>query len=495
MRLRLDFCHYAGTKIVRLSAAVRAVIEVGVIAAASVFDEGAKGECARLHGVLARPANTKVPALHIDIGAGLVAERTATHTCPEAIGSTAVLCRSTRFLPCRIHSRTCEEVCAVVQERTCPRTRLDDGLGLLAHARLRDRCNELMRVMRILRDVKRIPARNTVYPLCRHTAADGDVMSATGRVLHQRERIALRELLRRTAACNDKLHPHEVLVTARDSSQLQQRIRIVHRSGLHVKVEILDTVKILDRRGRTRAVGNGKRIVLPICRRTARDRARDRRIAETDHVVVRHRPLSACDIAGKRMSRDIDHVVRCLTARGVATDNTPLCILRHIDRIRHSLAAGDIRPTAVDGSIDTTRDIDRVRVAVARISPRRRRSRAAGIAAVDRLSSSISHSDRVARRRISRSRAPAPHLSTERRRRRCALNGVAVADNLRIACSRLDVCFLRAVRTQFRTKSLSVLERQTTCILDEKRRIRRRVKVCLNGIKIEIRHAARQCQL
>ena len=218
-----------------------AVVEVGVVAAAPVFKEGPKGERARWHRVLTRPANTEIPALHLDIGAGIVTECAAAHPCPESVCSTARYCRSTRSLClCRIKTRTCHEVCTVVQECARTRTCLNKGLGLLAQARLCDCCDKCL-VHRRNREF--IIACHAVRTLRCQILAEGD---APARVLHERDLVAYLEFLCRTVTVKIDVRIGKLLF-ASDIRQLQHGMRsAVHRSFFHIKMEVLNAPKVAD---------------------------------------------------------------------------------------------------------------------------------------------------------------------------------------------------------------------------------------------------------
>ena len=103
--------------------------------------------------------------------------------------------------------------------------------------------------------------------------------------------------------------------------------------------------------------------------------------------------------------------------------------------------------------------------------------------------------EHVARGGIARRRTSAPRIRADGRRRGCILKGIAVADNLFLVRARLDVRFPRAVCIQLRAECFAVLQCQTACVFDKKRRICRRVKICLDCVKVKIRICRCQRQL
>ena len=70
-------------KIAELAAAVCAIVEIGIVSAASVFDEGAEESLrAALRRIFTRPANAEIPALGVNVGATLHTHGIGPCTCP-----------------------------------------------------------------------------------------------------------------------------------------------------------------------------------------------------------------------------------------------------------------------------------------------------------------------------------------------------------------------------------------------------------------------------
>ena len=162
--LALGLCHDTGTDVAGLAVAVRAVVEVGVVRAASVFDEGAEGQ--RPARQLTAPciADVEIPALRIDVGAGLKAHTAKALRRKHLITAEGrERCRRAGALrtarggwsvhdirnlhSCCLRRRDTDigdEVGAAREEGDRSGLRLDEGFRLVLHLHVRDVCIELI---------------------------------------------------------------------------------------------------------------------------------------------------------------------------------------------------------------------------------------------------------------------------------------------------------------------------------------------------------------
>ena len=218
---------------------------------------------------------------------------------------------------------------------------------------------------------------------------------------------------------NANVHPREIFFSA-DTREFQQGMGATCGGCLKIEMNFLDAVKVTDLRCPC-AVGNGECIARTVCRRAARDRPRNSCIAEVDDVAVRCRTVTADDIAPNRRTRHVDYII--VRSRTIAAhDGADRCVDK-IDRVARCLgasfaadhgtrtrifdchpvarrrAARYIRKAAVNrsGNLSSAVHSDRVPIAVPLI--RRRRARAAGIAAVD-IRVRTRHSDGIVMRGV-----------------------------------------------------------------------------------------------
>ena len=135
---------------------MRAVVEIGVVAAAPVFNQRTKGQRPRPQRIRTRPTETDIPTSHIDMRAGVVTKCARARARPKSVGSCTGRCRRVcRLLLRCIHARSCGKISAGVQKCTCTCTCFDRGLGLLGHACLRHHADERIPLGH---DLKRIAA-------------------------------------------------------------------------------------------------------------------------------------------------------------------------------------------------------------------------------------------------------------------------------------------------------------------------------------------------
>ena len=93
-----DAPHESCAEVADLAAAVRAVVEIGVVGAPAVLHEGGKKSLGCPELPLLCPADAEIVARRRDIGAGLCTHRTLTHRRPELIAALFLLLRPTALL-------------------------------------------------------------------------------------------------------------------------------------------------------------------------------------------------------------------------------------------------------------------------------------------------------------------------------------------------------------------------------------------------------------
>ena len=194
-----------------------------------------------------------------------------------------------------------------------------------------------------------------------------------------------------------------------------------------------------------------------VCLCAADNLVRNRRAVNVDRVVLRRRTVAARDGVDGSMI-DTDRVARCFS-RSLAADNIGVEVVHSHDGIARRLAARDIGQTAVYCAANRRSPANRdlVQRAVLLLGTVRSRTHSARPAAVHVRVRSAAERDLIPRGRIARLRAAAPCFCTDGCCCLCILKGVPVAHNLLVAAARLDVRFLRAVRTQIRPECFPAL--------------------------------------
>ena len=272
---------------------------------------------------------------------------------------------------------------------------------------------------------------------------------------------------------------------ARSTRKIQQRMRCaVRRCVLQIEMKVLDAAKVANRRC-ARAIVNGERVARTVCSRATRNRAADRGVAEVDDIVVRDRASTARDTARDGRVAEVDDIV--VRDRAIAADNLIDRYAAKTYGVVRCSAACDIGIAAVDRAADRSRAVhcDVVALAVAKLVRRSRRACARRPAAVHiRMCAGVNRKD-IARRRVARNGAAAPCVSADGRRRRCALEGVGIADNPSVPVANIEIRFLRPVCIQFGLEHVAAREGQRVRTLDEGRFVRRRIKTSLKGIEVE----------
>ena len=268
--LALRLCHDTDAEVAGLAAAVRAVVEVGVVVAPAVLDEGAEGERSVQKLVAACIADVEIPALRIDVGAGL-----QTHTA-EALRRKQLIaaegrerCRccavDLRAVPCRercIHNVRnlgrrrlgCgdtdirEEIGAARKEGNRRCLCLDEGFRLVLHLDIRDMCKELVLRARRCRTTRiqcvLIVKGNALRRLigcarevvCRHNVLRVGQSDETDIITHADRRVSAVQLHGDRAAA-------DILVLC--LCRGQHGLREVSTRG-EVEVEVLEILEISD---------------------------------------------------------------------------------------------------------------------------------------------------------------------------------------------------------------------------------------------------------
>ena len=354
LRLR----HDTDTEIVGLAAAVRTVVKVGVIVAPAVLDEGT--ECERtIHELVAACiADVEIPALRIDVGAGL-----QTHTA-EALhrkqliaaeggewngGSSRVLLTAgirgvhdIRDLDCRRlgcgDTDIREEIGAARKEGNRSRLCFDEGFRLVLYLDIRDVCKELVFRARRCRTTRiqgvLIVEGNALRRLiggareviCRHNVLRVGQSDEADVIAHADRRVSAVELHGDRAAA-------DVLVLC--LCRGQHGLREVSTRG-EVEVEVLEILEISDLC--PHVIDVQCIAVLGRCGYTRRkfsaiDAARNLGATQRDAVVLGTLAIAADNIAANMDRGEADIVILCIVVLRPAT----------IDRARDRAARhGDI---------------------------------------------------------------------------------------------------------------------------------------------------------
>ena len=232
----LGHCHDTHTDMAHRAVAVRAVVQIGVVRAASVFDERSVGDGVPSHSCLLCKTEVEVPSLCVNIRAGVQARRRPALCRPHLEGA-ACCCGCRRCLCAGVCRRFCgrgvggcgyginrrtdaavgEEVAAAVDHGSCRDSGLDKRLRLIIHGNIAHFGDKLIlqmgfilgvRICLVLcltrEQVELVAQADAVHALCVADARrvydlDRLVVAAVHLVcLHQTDRVA--DVQRRAAA-------------------------------------------------------------------------------------------------------------------------------------------------------------------------------------------------------------------------------------------------------------------------------------------------------
>ena len=262
--------------------------------------------------------------------------------------------------------------------------------------------------------------------------------------------------------------------------------RAVHRCFFHIEMEVADSLVVADLR-RLRTVENIERVARAVCRRTARDHARDLRIAQIDAVVVGHCAETARDGLDRSIG-DIHGIARCLS-RSLAADDVGVEGFLNGDGVARRLAARHVGIAAVNRAADRRRFFDDNGVIVAVPLVRRTRARAARPAAVYGRMAAAIDGDCVFARRVACLGDAAVEIAPIGRCRRYTLELVALigdfGDLVRGIFDNVDVRFRRLRRLRL-YRARVAREVNAVRILEERERFYGCAR-CAEGCPVDIR--------
>ena len=370
--LALRLCHDTDAEVASLAAAVRAVVEVGVVVAPTVLDERTEGERSVQKFVAACIADVEIPALRINVGAGLEAHASEALRRKQLIaaeggewsgGSSRVLLAAgirgvhkirdlgRRRLGCG-DADIGEEIGAACEERNRRRLCFDERFRLVLHLDIRDVCKELVFRARRCRTTRiqcvLIVEGNTLRRLIsrtrevvyRHNVLSVGQSDEADVIAHADRRVSAVELHGDRAAA-------DVLVLRLRRGQ--HGLRKIGARG-EIEVEVLEILEIPDLC--PHVIDVQCIAVLDRCRYTRRkfsaiDAARNLGAAQRDSVVLGTLAIAADDIAANMDRGEADTVILCIvTCRPAAINRARDRAARHGDivavRLCLALALGTV---------------------------------------------------------------------------------------------------------------------------------------------------------